>query len=161
MSGTLGAILPPTTDKYLAAEKVNVDLKAVLDKTKVADGEELFALAKLNLANVDANKAKENKIDIDKKIKNIAQIKSDKDLAIKNTAEYVNSFTASDTTFTKEEFAIIKEKEIITATYPTFVGFTIKTLYDFFMVFVVLCGIAAMILFLLTPVIKKMMHGVR
>jgi POT family proton-dependent oligopeptide transporter len=161
LSGTLGAILPPTTDKYLAAEKVNVDLKAVLDKTKVADGEELFALAKLNLANVDANKAKENKIDIDKKIKYIAQIKSDKDLAIKNTAEYVNSFTASDTTFTKEEFAIIKEKEIITATYPTFVGFTIKTLYDFFMVFVVLCGIAAMILFLLTPVIKKMMHGVR
>jgi POT family proton-dependent oligopeptide transporter len=29
------------------------------------------------------------------------------------------------------------------------------------MVFVVLCGIASVILFSLTPVIKKMMHGVR
>jgi len=45
--------------------------------------------------------------------------------------------------------------------YKMFAGFEIQNLYDFFMVFVVLCGIASLILFLLTPVIKKMMHGVR
>lgn len=45
--------------------------------------------------------------------------------------------------------------------YSMFAGIEIQNLYDFFMVFVVLCGIAALILFLLTPVIKKMMHGVR
>lgn len=45
--------------------------------------------------------------------------------------------------------------------YPSFAGFEIHNLYEFFMVFVVLCGIASVILFLLTPVIKKMMNGVR
>ena len=44
---------------------------------------------------------------------------------------------------------------------PVFAGFEIHNLYEFFMVFVVLCGIASIILFLLTPVLKKMMHGVK
>ena len=42
-----------------------------------------------------------------------------------------------------------------------FVGFEIHNLFEFFMVFVVLTGIAAIILFALTPFLKKMMHGVR
>ena len=42
-----------------------------------------------------------------------------------------------------------------------FVGFEIHNLFEFFMVFVVLTGIAAVILFALTPFLKKMMHGVR
>lgn len=45
--------------------------------------------------------------------------------------------------------------------YQSFAGFEIHNLYEFFMVFVVLCGIASIILFLLTPRLKKMMHGVR
>ncbi len=44
---------------------------------------------------------------------------------------------------------------------PTFAGFTIHNLYEFFMVFVLLPGVAALLLFLLTPMLKKMMHGVR
>ncbi|UAY52347.1 peptide MFS transporter [Ferruginibacter albus] len=44
---------------------------------------------------------------------------------------------------------------------PVFAGFTIHNLFEFFMVFVVLCGLAAALLFSLTPVLKKMMHGVR
>lgn len=44
---------------------------------------------------------------------------------------------------------------------PVFAGFEIHNLFEFFMVFVILCGIASIILFLLTPVLKKMMHGVR
>ncbi|MFE3847302.1 peptide MFS transporter [Flavobacterium sp. LB3P45] len=44
---------------------------------------------------------------------------------------------------------------------PVFAGFEIHNLFEFFMVFVVLTGLAAVILFALTPVLKKMMHGVR
>jgi proton-dependent oligopeptide transporter, POT family len=51
--------------------------------------------------------------------------------------------------------------EKIRLDYPVFAGFTIHNLFEFFMVFVVLCGIASVLLFLLTPVPKKMMHGVR
>ena len=44
---------------------------------------------------------------------------------------------------------------------PVFAGFEIHNLFEFFMVFVILCGIAAIILAVLTPKLKKMMHGVR
>ncbi|MDD3080183.1 MAG: peptide MFS transporter [Paludibacter sp.] len=40
-------------------------------------------------------------------------------------------------------------------------GFEIANLYDFFMVFVVMAGIASLILFLLSGKLDKMMHGVR
>ena len=49
----------------------------------------------------------------------------------------------------------------IDAANPSFAGFEIHNLYEFFMVFVVLTGLAALLLFLLTPLLKKMMHGVR
>jgi POT family proton-dependent oligopeptide transporter len=161
LAGTLGSILPPTGDKYIAAEKANINLKAILDGEKVADGSELFILAKMNFAKINAEAAKDNKLDIEKKIKNIAQIKSEKELAIKNNKPFVNNFKATDTTFTPQELDIIKSKKVIVAEYPSFAGFTIKTLFDFFMVFVVLCGLAAVVLFALTPKLKKMMHGVR
>ncbi|MEO8233997.1 MAG: peptide MFS transporter [Flavobacterium sp.] len=44
---------------------------------------------------------------------------------------------------------------------PIFAGFEIHNLFEFFMVFVVLTGLASLILFALTPVLKKMMHGIR
>ncbi len=44
---------------------------------------------------------------------------------------------------------------------PVFVGFEIHNLFEFFMVFVVLTGLASVILFALTPVLKKLMHGIR
>ena len=43
----------------------------------------------------------------------------------------------------------------------SFVGFKITTLYDFFMVFVFMAGIASIILFFLSRKLMKMMHGVR
>jgi POT family proton-dependent oligopeptide transporter len=61
---------------------------------------------------------------------------------------------------TAEQLKMLVEKKI-SVDYPTFAGFTIHNLFEFFMVFVVLCGIAAVLLFLLTPLLKKMMHGVR
>jgi POT family proton-dependent oligopeptide transporter len=48
--------------------------------------------------------------------------------------------------------------------YPApkkFIGYTIKNLYDFFMIFVVMAGIASLILFGLSGRLEKMMHGVK
>lgn len=61
---------------------------------------------------------------------------------------------------TPEQLAFLSDKKIASI-YPTFAGFTIHNLYDFFMVFVVLCISASILLFSLTPLIKRMMHGVR
>jgi proton-dependent oligopeptide transporter, POT family len=97
LSGTLGAILPATGDKFAKAKELGIDLQPILDKTVTATPAQLQLL--------EANQ--------------------------------------------------------IAAENPTFAGFEIHNLYEFFMVFVVLCGIASVILFLLTPVLKKMMHGVR
>ena len=54
---------------------------------------------------------------------------------------------------------LVKNK--ISVDYTSFAGFTIHNLYEFFMVFVVLCGIASILLFAISPRLKKMMHGVR
>jgi POT family proton-dependent oligopeptide transporter len=45
--------------------------------------------------------------------------------------------------------------------YPSFAGFTLHNLFEFFMVFVVLCGVASILLFMLVPKLKKMMHGIQ
>jgi POT family proton-dependent oligopeptide transporter len=61
---------------------------------------------------------------------------------------------------TDAQLSLLKENQI-SAVYTQFAGFEIHNLYEFFMVFVVLCGIAAIILALISPLLKKMMHGVR
>jgi len=61
---------------------------------------------------------------------------------------------------TAEQLALLDQHQI-SAHNHFFAGFEIHNLYEFFMVFVVLTGIAAIILFALTPFLKKMMHGVR
>jgi POT family proton-dependent oligopeptide transporter len=97
LSGTLGALLPPTGDKYIAADKVGINLKGVLDHSIIASAEQL-----------------------------------DKLKAMKISTEY-----------------------------PSFAGFTIHNLFEFFMVFVILPGAAAILLFAISGKLKKMMHGVR
>ena len=97
LTGTLGALLPPTGDKYEKAAEKGIDLAGVLNKTVQPTPEQL---AYLN----------DNKIPYE---------------------------------------------------FPVFAGFTITDLFEFFMVFVILCGAAAVVLYALTPLLKKMMHGVR
>lgn len=63
-------------------------------------------------------------------------------------------------TATPEQLKLLNEHQIVTQ-YPVFAGFTIHSLYEFFMVFVVLCGVASVVLFLITPMLKRMMHGVK
>lgn len=43
----------------------------------------------------------------------------------------------------------------------SFLGFGISNLYEFFMVFIIMCGIAAAILFLLSGKLQKMMGGIK
>lgn len=62
-------------------------------------------------------------------------------------------------TLTPQQVALF-EKEQLPVANPTFAGFEIHNLYEFFMVFVVLCGVASIILAFLAPRLKKMMHGV-
>ena len=61
---------------------------------------------------------------------------------------------------TADQIKMLVEKKI-SITNPTFAGFTIHNLFEFFMVFVALCGVASVLLFMLTPKLKKMMHGIR
>jgi proton-dependent oligopeptide transporter, POT family len=43
--------------------------------------------------------------------------------------------------------------------YPSFLGFQITNLYEFFMLFIVMTGVAAAILFLLSSMLEKMQHN--
>ncbi|CAN5829276.1 peptide MFS transporter [soil metagenome] len=61
---------------------------------------------------------------------------------------------------TADQLALLAKNKI-SPVYPEFAGITIHTLFEFFMVFVVLCGVASLLLFALTPKLKKMMHGIR
>jgi POT family proton-dependent oligopeptide transporter len=97
LTGTLGALLPPTGDKYAKAAQQGIDLSAVLHKTAH---------------------------------------------------------------LTTSQQAFLTDNKIPTD-FPVFVGVSITNLFEFFMVFVILCGAAAVILYALTPLLKRMMHGVR
>jgi POT family proton-dependent oligopeptide transporter len=137
LTGVLGALLPPTTEAYVNMEKENIDLKKILDGEKTATSAELFTLAKNKIATtVDYKKGLENNIDL------------------------VKVFNGKDS-ITAQQLDMIAREKIITVGYPKFVGFELKNLYDFFMLFVVLCGAAGLILYGLSPFMKKMMHGVR
>lgn len=61
---------------------------------------------------------------------------------------------------TPEQLHLLESNQI-SPNNPVFVGFEIHNLFEFFMVFVISTGVAAIILFLLTPFLKRMMHGIR
>ncbi len=89
LTGTLGALLPPTGDKYEAAAAKGIDLAGILNHTAQPSAEQL---------------------------------------------------------------AFLNENKIPTG-FPVFAGFTITNLFEFFMVFVILCGAAAVVLYALTPLL--------
>jgi POT family proton-dependent oligopeptide transporter len=137
LSGTLGSILPPTSDQYTQAEGLKIDLPGILNGTVDPSGQDLFALLKIKAAKANEKLGKENNIDFPKLLKD-------------KKAE-----------LTEDQFKLIKDKKLITTGYPAFMGFTLHNLNEFFMVFVVMCGVASILLFSLVPLLKKMMHGVR
>jgi POT family proton-dependent oligopeptide transporter len=135
LAGTLGSILPPTSEQYIAAEKEKIDLKGILDGNVNPSGKELYTLAKIKAASLDEN--------LDKKL----------------GLEIKKSFTDTSVVMSEAKFSVIKKENVIKAVYPKFGGFTIHNLFEFFMVFVVLCGVASVLLFMLVPKLKVMMHN--
>ncbi|HEY8917996.1 MAG TPA: hypothetical protein VIM87_16235, partial [Chitinophaga sp.] len=65
--------------------------------------------------------------------------------------------TVAVTSQLKEQLLTLK----LPSAYPQFAGFTIHNLYEFFMLFAILPGVAAILLFLLSGLLKKWMNGVR
>ncbi len=138
LTGVLGSLLPPTTEAYINMDKENINLKSILDGEKAPTGAELYTLAKNKIAStVDYKKGTRNNLDFEE------------------------IFKVKDSVLTAEQLAVIEKEKIINVSYPTFAGFTLKNIYDFFMLFVVLCGLAGLVLYSLSPILKKMMHGVR
>ncbi len=138
LTGILGALLPPTTEAYVKMEQENISLKNILDGEKSPTGAELYTLAKNKIsATVDYEKGLEHNLDFEK------------------------IFKAGDSVLSVQQLAVVENEKIITVSYPKFVGFTLRNLYDFFMLFVVLCGIAGIVLYAISPILKRMMHGVR
>ncbi|ULQ56335.1 peptide MFS transporter [Flavihumibacter rivuli] len=63
-------------------------------------------------------------------------------------------------TASPEQLAKLAELKIPTS-YPVFAGFPITNLFEYFLLFVILPGAAAVLLFLFSPMLKRMMHGVK
>jgi proton-dependent oligopeptide transporter, POT family len=143
LTGVLGALLPPTTDKYQNAKANNVELAQILEGQKEPSGTDLFYLAKSKVAaSIDYEKGMKNGLDFEKIF-------------------YKKSKADKDSLLTQVQYDLIQKEKIIKVAYPEFLGFKLKTIYNFFMMFVVLCGIAGLVLYALSPILKKMMHGVR
>jgi proton-dependent oligopeptide transporter, POT family len=143
LTGVLGALLPPTTDKYVAANENKVELAMILEGQKEATGTDLFYLAKKKVAaSIDYEKSLKNGLDFEKIF-------------------YKKSKAEKDSTLTQAQLDIIQKEKLVTVKYPEFLGFQLKTIYNFFMMFVVLCGIAGLVLLGISPILKKMMHGIR
>jgi POT family proton-dependent oligopeptide transporter len=97
LGGTMGSLLPATSDKFKKAQELGINLQDVLDKKIVPSASELSLL----------------------------------------------------------------DTHHIPTEYPIFVGITIHSIFEFFIMFVIMCSIASLLLFALTPRLKKMMHGIR
>lgn len=134
----IDTLLPLQGDnaKILKRENINVDTLLKKDHAKIS-GKELFFLAKAGLADVNKPGAMSNNLDFDK------------------------IFARKDSIPSEEKMQVISDKKLVSVSYPSFAGFTIHNLFEFFMVFVVLTGLASAILFMIVPVLKKLMHGVR
>lgn len=63
-------------------------------------------------------------------------------------------------TATADQLSKLKELEIPSA-YSSFMGYSIHNLYDYFIMYVIMAGIASITLFFLTFWLRKMMHGMK
>lgn len=73
--------------------------------------------------------------------------------------EKVNFANIKDEASKTEAIKSLEKKQV--ENIKTFIGFPIANLYDFFMLFVVMAGVASVILFVLSKKLLQMMHGVR
>lgn len=157
LAGTLGAILPATGDKFITAKEQGIDLQAVLDKKHDASPKELFILTQYNLTKIDKEKLDKTGI----KLNQFIETNNNKINKIKKVDKKAKISPDQLSYPSDAELSKLKSENIIKVEYNTFAGFTIHNLFEFFMVFVILCGIAAVILASISPILKKMMHGIK
>jgi POT family proton-dependent oligopeptide transporter len=171
LAGSLGSIMPATGDKYIAAAEFNIDLQKVQDKTYQPTTKELFLLAQSNLAEIKYDDRKELKTEFEglfeKNSKIIDTLRKTHEARVKElqkTDKNANPEFKIDLTKlsypSAESLSIIEKDKLVKCEYTSFAGFTIHNLFEFFMVFVVLCGIAGILLAFISSKLKKMMHGV-
>lgn len=172
LAGSLGAIMPATGDKYISANEQNINLEKVLDKTYQPTSKEWFLLAQSNLGDSNFGEDKAFKKEMEKLFSENTKIidgqrkAHEKEVkALKATNKDAKSEFKIDLTKLKypseENLNKIESQKLVKCEYKTFAGFTIHNLYEFFMVFVVLCGIAGALLAVISPILKKMMHGIK
>ena len=153
LAGTLGSILPATGEQFTKAKEINIDLQGILDKKVIPNAKELFLLAQFNIAKIENES-------IEKEIKPIIE-KNNKAIEEAKKTDKNFKLDVSKLTLPKADLlSKIDSEKAIVAANPVFAGFEIHNLFEFFMVFVVLCGVASALLFALTPRLKKMMHGI-
>ena len=75
--------------------------------------------------------------------------------------KYVKQFSADGNRLYVLKSSQVLEVWNVNPEKPKFVGIEIKNLYDFFMIFVVMAGVASIILYLLSKKLLKMMNGVQ
>jgi POT family proton-dependent oligopeptide transporter len=75
------------------------------------------------------------------------------------TMEMVNFTEAKDKAQKAEITKFVEQNSVVKA--KSFLGFNINSLYSFFMIFVFMAGIASVILFFLSSMLLKMMHGIK
>jgi len=61
----------------------------------------------------------------------------------------------------KEKMNVAFETWDLNPKKPSIFGQEIKNLYEFFVVFIILAGVASVLLFFLSKTLLKMMHGLR
>jgi POT family proton-dependent oligopeptide transporter len=97
--------------------------------------------------------------------KEILEAELNKDFKISkasyNFNEKGNEFYILQTNRTKDKTSATLNKISLDEPRPDFLGMKINNLYDFFMLFVYMSGAAALILFILSKKLVKMMHGVK
>jgi proton-dependent oligopeptide transporter, POT family len=125
----------------------------------VVDGKDTsYAIQLINLDEELANKAKglKNPLQVQEMSAALSNNLRKYGFAFENKY-YLGTAIANDSA---EEFLAIKSAELgLPYKYPTFLGNKIKDLYQFFMLFVGMAGIAGLILIGLSFPLRKMMHG--
>lgn len=72
----------------------------------------------------------------------------------------LQSILKGESTATADQINKLKELEI-PFKFNSFMGYDIHNLYDYFILFVIMAGVASVILFILTRWLQKMMHGMK
>jgi len=108
----------------------------------------------------EQNAPAEFKIDSAKIAKLDFALSSD-DAYVKGQTKFLYRFTPDGQNIFVVKNNNVIEKWNINPVKPKLLGFEIKDLFDFFLIFVIFAGVSSIILFALVKPILKMMHGVR